>query len=152
MGEDGTFRVGIKAGCFTLLHAGHVHALRYCAERCDHLIVLISTDDKIFRKKGCVPLPLEQRLDIIESIKGVEEVHSFNGATEDFWVMSFKTNQLRQRFGLGAELIIFHDPEVSHPIPCQSIADEIVFVPHTPPGAKYSVTDMFDTIDRRNHE
>ncbi len=146
MGENGTFRVGIKAGAFTLLHAGHVQALRYCADRCDHLIVLTNEDRWILKKKGCVPLPLKQRLIILGSIKGVEEVHSFKSATEDFWVMDFKRNQLQQRFGLSAELIVFHDPEVSHPVPCQSIADEIVFVPYTPPGAKYSVTDMFDTI------
>lgn len=145
MGENGKIRVGIKAGCFTLLHAGHVRALQYCAEHCDYLIVLTNTDDKIFRKKGCVPISLEERMTMLRAIKGVDLVCSFKKETEEEWVRNFKyiyANQLGD-----CELIVFHDPEVPEPIPCKDVADKIVFVPHLPAdGPKYSVSDMFAII------
>lgn len=145
MGENGKIRIGIKAGCFTLLHAGHVRALQYCAERCDHLIVLTNTDDRILRKKGCVPISLRERMTILRAIKGVDLVASFVEETEDKWVSEFKRRYASQ-FG-DCELVVFHDPDVLDPVPCKDIADEIIFVPHLPAdGPKYSVSDMFAVI------
>lgn len=141
-------RVGIKAGCFTLLHAGHMRALRYAKEKCDHLIVLTSTDDRIADKKGCVPVSINDRIDILMELKCVDEVSFFSHLTEEIWVQEFKEERLYKEFGNDAKLLVFHDPVLksSSTPPCQSIADEIVFIPYWPREGKRSVSDMFQLI------
>jgi rfaE bifunctional protein nucleotidyltransferase chain/domain len=39
-------------GCFDLLHAGHLHSLRFCAEQGDVLIVAINDDASVRQLKG----------------------------------------------------------------------------------------------------
>jgi len=135
-------RVGIKSGCFSLIHAGHLYALEYARARCDHLIVLTNDNDKIRRKKGCVPIPLEDRMRLLKALRCVDEVGTFVGEREDAWVQDFKNNRLYQEFGPDAKLVVFHDPEVADDFPCKSIADEIIFITRI----DRSVTDIFEMI------
>ncbi len=143
-------RVGIKSGCFTLLHTGHIAALRYARERCDHLIVLTNTDDRVAAKRGCVPVTMRDRIKILKELRCVDEVDWFSHITEDIWVQKFKDTRLYQEFGDDAQLILFHDQDLmlrAEPYPCQTIADDIVFIPYTPSERnKTSVKDMFKLI------
>ena len=41
---------GFVCGAFDLLHAGHVHILRKCKERCDYLLVGLHVDPSVERK------------------------------------------------------------------------------------------------------
>jgi len=139
-------RIGIKAGCFTILHAGHVHALEYARDRCDRLIVLTSVDNRIRSKKGCVPISLEDRMRILGALRCVDEIHSFSEYTEKLWVMKFKKDRMYQEFGEDAKLVMFHTPEVYDNPPCRMIADELIFIPKI----RSSVTAIFETIDGRS--
>ena len=143
-------RVGIKSGCWTLLHVGHIQALQYAKERCDHLIVLTNTDDRVATKRGCVPVTMHDRIKILKELRCVDEVDWFSHATEDMWVRKFKDTRLYPEFGDDAQLILFHDQDLmlrAEPYPCQTIADDLVFIPYTPNERnKTSVKDMFKLI------
>lgn len=67
-------RVGITYGTFDLLHYGHVLFLQRAKELCDYLIVGLSTDDfnKIKGKKSF--LNYEERKQLLESIKYIDQI------------------------------------------------------------------------------
>src|SRR5438105_1698161 len=64
----------ITYGTFDLFHIGHLNLLRKCKELGDRLIVGVSTDEfnRIKGKKTIVPF--EERLQIVNSIRYVDEV------------------------------------------------------------------------------
>jgi cytidyltransferase-like protein len=137
-------RIGIKSGSFSLITPGHIWMLRQCKEQCDYLIVLTNSDHYIQRKKGFVPISLIGRMEILKSIKYVDEVGWFEGTYEDTWIENFKVHFLTQRFGADAQLIVFHSEEIRNNahIPARRFADEIIFVPRI----EGSTTDIIATI------
>lgn len=66
-------RVAI-AGGFDPLHSGHIDHIRKASTLGDLLIVIIARDDQLIKKKGYCFLPLAERMEILKSIKGVNEV------------------------------------------------------------------------------
>ncbi len=64
----------ITYGTFDLLHIGHVNLLRRAKELGDHLIVGLSTDKFNLLKHKQAFYPFEERKQILESIKYVDEV------------------------------------------------------------------------------
>jgi cytidyltransferase-like protein len=137
-------KIGIKSGCWTVLHAGHIFCFQECKKQCDYLIVLTNWDRYILRKKGSVPIPLRDRIYILQSIKYIDEVSFFTQYTEHFWIKDFKENRLYQKFGEDTKLIVFHSSELigqTQP-PGWQFADEIIHIP------KYgqSVTQIYTDI------
>ena len=61
------------SGGFDPVHIGHVRMFRDAA-RIGKLTVILNTDDFLLRKKGYVFMPLDERREIIESIKYVDRV------------------------------------------------------------------------------
>ena len=67
-------RVGYAPGVFDLFHIGHLNVLRNSKQFCDYLIVGVVSDEMAQRNKGNLPVvPLEERLEIVEHIKFVDE-------------------------------------------------------------------------------
>ncbi|MCK5823952.1 MAG: adenylyltransferase/cytidyltransferase family protein [Ichthyobacteriaceae bacterium] len=65
-------RIVYTSGTWDLFHIGHVNIIEKSAEYGDKLIVGVSTDELIADYKGMPPvIPFEQRLRIIQSMKGV---------------------------------------------------------------------------------
>jgi glycerol-3-phosphate cytidylyltransferase len=64
----------ITYGTFDLLHIGHVNLLRRARELGDYLIVGLSTDEFNLLKHKQAFYPFEERKQILESIKYVDEV------------------------------------------------------------------------------
>jgi D-beta-D-heptose 7-phosphate kinase/D-beta-D-heptose 1-phosphate adenosyltransferase len=62
------------SGAFDPLHAGHIRYIREAAKLGDRLVVILNSDAFLLRKKGFIFRPFEERKEIIESIKGVDEV------------------------------------------------------------------------------
>lgn len=80
--ERKTIRV-FTSGSFDLFHIGHLNILEKSAALGDELIVGVSTDELIEKYKGAKPIiPFEQRMRIVESIKGVTKVVKQTKLTE----------------------------------------------------------------------
>jgi len=67
--------IGFTAGAFDMFHVGHLNLIKNAKARCDYLIVGVNTDELInsYKNKHAV-VPLEERLQIIEAVKYVDEV------------------------------------------------------------------------------
>lgn len=69
--------IGFTAGAFDMFHVGHLNLIKNAKARCDYLIVGVNTDELISSYKNkSVVVPLEERLQIVEAIKYVDEVIS----------------------------------------------------------------------------
>tara|TARA_B100000676_G_scaffold68321_1_gene68459 strand:+ start:2432 stop:2845 length:414 start_codon:yes stop_codon:yes gene_type:complete len=68
-------KTGYTTGVFDLFHIGHLNILKRAKLECDHLIVGITTDELCLSAKGTKPfIPFQERMDIVEAIKFVDEV------------------------------------------------------------------------------
>lgn len=67
--------IGYTTGVFDMFHIGHLNILRRAKEKCDYLIVGVSTDEVVLSYKNKRPIiPYEQRAAIVEAIRYVDEV------------------------------------------------------------------------------
>lgn len=67
--------VGYTTGVFDLFHIGHLNILKKAKSECDYLIVGVTTDEEVERVKNKRPIiPFNERVQIVESIKYVDQV------------------------------------------------------------------------------
>lgn len=67
--------IGYTTGVYDLFHIGHLNLLKRAKLECDYLIVGVTTDELSLSRKGKKPvIPFVERLDIVGSIKFVDEV------------------------------------------------------------------------------
>ncbi|ELF6477699.1 adenylyltransferase/cytidyltransferase family protein [Vibrio cholerae] len=67
--------IGYTTGVFDMFHIGHLNLLRRAKLECDYLIVGVTTDELSMNAKGKKPvIPFLERLEIVQSIKFVDEV------------------------------------------------------------------------------
>lgn len=62
------------SGAFDPIHIGQLRYIREAAKLGDKLVVILNSDDFLLRKKGFIFRPFAERKEIVESIKGVDEV------------------------------------------------------------------------------
>lgn len=69
--------IGFTAGAFDMFHVGHLNLLKNAKARCDYLIVGVNTDELVvaYKNKHAI-VPLEERMQIVEAVKYVDEVIS----------------------------------------------------------------------------
>ena len=68
-------RIGYTTGVFDMFHIGHLNILKMAKERCDFLIVGVTTDELCEQRKGKKPIiPFDERVEIIKSIRYVDKV------------------------------------------------------------------------------
>lgn len=67
--------IGYTTGVYDMFHIGHLNILKRAKAQCDYLIVGVSTDELVQKEKNKTPvIPWEERAQIIESIRYVDEV------------------------------------------------------------------------------
>lgn len=67
--------IGYTTGVYDMFHIGHLNLIKRAKEQCDYLIVGVSTDELVKKEKNKTPvIPYSERVEIIESIRYVDEV------------------------------------------------------------------------------
>ena len=68
-------KIGYTTGVYDLFHIGHLNILKRARLKCDHLIVGITTEELCESDKNQKPvIPFQERMDLVEAIKYVDEV------------------------------------------------------------------------------
>ena len=122
-------RIGYAAGAYDLFHIGHLNILKHAKSQCDYLIAGVVSDELCESSKGQRPMvPLTERLEIVQSVKYVDEAVAevlpdkletwgqlgfnvfFKG---DDWRGTRKGQDLERRFStVGVEVVYF--PYTAH--------------------------------------
>ena len=122
------YKIGYTQGVFDMFHIGHLNLLRRAKERCDFLIVAVSTDEVVKQYKNKTPvIPFEERIAIVSELRCVDQaVPQISMNKMDAW------NKYRYD-------VLFHgsDWEKSNMYneierQLSSIGVDVVFLPHTP--------------------
>lgn len=66
-------KIGLMPGGFNLLHSGHIKALEYAKQRCDHLICLIIRDMS-HKSRKLYQENIEDRYIKLKALRDVDEV------------------------------------------------------------------------------
>jgi cytidyltransferase-like protein len=70
--------VVVVSGGFDPVHSGHIRLIKAARELGDHLIVGINSDEWLARKKGRAFMPWTERLCVLNNLKQVDEVYTFD--------------------------------------------------------------------------
>ncbi len=122
-------KIGYTTGVFDLFHVGHLNVLKRAKLECDYLIVGVTSDELCLAAKNRKPIiPFNERMEIVEHIKFVDEVvpqmnydkkEAWNNLkfdkmfVGDDWKGTDKWNQIEQEFSeFGVE--IFYFPYTTH--------------------------------------
>ena len=62
------------SGGFDPVHIGHIRSVTEAKKLGDELVVILTRDDQLIRKKGYCFIPYDERKEIMESIVGVDRV------------------------------------------------------------------------------
>lgn len=66
------YKIGYTTGVFDLFHIGHLNIIKNAKSQCEYLIVGVSTDELVYYKNKKAVIPLDERLQIVESLKYVD--------------------------------------------------------------------------------
>ncbi len=99
----------------TLLHHGHIRLLKRAAEL-GHVVVGLTTDEEVQRKKGYLPeISYENRREMLESIRYVDEVVPSDWLIDEAFMEKH-----------NIDLLVHGDDNVNHVSP-----DKVVIFPRT---------------------
>jgi cytidyltransferase-like protein len=68
----------VVSGGFDPVHSGHIKLIKAARALGDHLIVGINSDEWLARKKGRAFMPWNERLSVLNNLKPVDEVYTFD--------------------------------------------------------------------------
>ena len=70
-------KISVVSGGFDPIHSGHISYINAAKKYGDYLIIALNSDEWLKQKKGKEFMPFEERKSILENIKHVDEVLSF---------------------------------------------------------------------------
>lgn len=75
-------KIVMTSGGFDPCHCGHARCIQDSTRLGEVLVVVVNGDNFLMRKKGFVFMPLEQRLEMIAAIEGVDFVVPWDDGTQ----------------------------------------------------------------------
>ena len=88
---------GFTAGNFDVIHPGYIKLFNECFQNCDHFTIFLHSDPSIERPNKLSPiLTLEERIEILESIKYISEIKTYTYESELYELI--KTGNFNVRF------------------------------------------------------
>jgi glycerol-3-phosphate cytidylyltransferase len=77
------YKVGVIAGNFDVIHPGYIKMFKECKKSCERFVILLHTDPSIERPQKLKPiLSVGERIEILESIRYITDVHTYTYETE----------------------------------------------------------------------
>ena len=74
---------GFVAGNFDVIHPGYIKMFSECKNNCDHFTILLHSDPSIERPEKLKPiLTLDERIEVLSSIKFINYIKSYTYETE----------------------------------------------------------------------
>ena len=74
---------GFVAGNFDVIHPGYIKMFNECKANCDHFTILLHSDPSIERPEKLTPiLTLDERIEVLSSIKFIDDIKSYTYETE----------------------------------------------------------------------
>lgn len=117
------YKIGYTTGVFDLFHIGHLNLLKKAKSQCEHLIVGVTTDELVAYKHKQAVIPFQERIQIIEAIRYVDEAvpqtsmdkisawdnYHFNVMfVGDDWKGTLKWQEYERQFHkLGVDIVYF---------------------------------------------
>ena len=75
MNESKQYKTGLLMGVFDMFHIGHLNLIKRAKQRCEYLRVAVLSDELVHKFKDKYPIiPLDERMEILESVRYVDEV------------------------------------------------------------------------------
>lgn len=137
------YKIGYTTGVFDLFHIGHLNILRRAKERCDYLIVGVSTDEVVQSYKHKTPvIPFKERIEIISELKCVDRV-----------VPQTSMNKLEAWNELHFD-VMFHGSDWKNSDMYNKLIDDfaqvgvdVVFLPHTEGVSSTMISETIQSND-----
>ena len=112
------------SGGFDPVHIGHIRSFREAKKLGDKLLIILTRDDQLTRKKGYYFMPFEERKEILERIEGVDRVvpNIDDGITSNESLEYYRPDI----FAKGGDRTEDKMPEIEKDI-CEKIGCKIVY-------------------------
>lgn len=121
------YKIGYTTGVFDLFHIGHLNILKSAKERCEYLIVGVSTDEVVENYKNKRPIiPFNERVEILKAIRYVDQVVPQSTLDKkDAWEKLHFNVIFHGDDWKGSDLYIQIEQDL------KALGVDVVFLPHT---------------------
>ena len=91
-----TFKIGVIAGNFDVIHPGYIHMFDECKNYCDTLLLLLHDDPSIERPEKIKPiLSLNERTMVLNSLKQIDQIITYKTESDLYKILMDKQIDVR---------------------------------------------------------
>ena len=91
-----TFKIGVIAGNFDVIHPGYIHMFDECKNYCDTLLLLLHDDPSVERPEKIKPiLSLDERTMILNSLKQIDRIITYQTESDLYEILMNKKIDVR---------------------------------------------------------
>ena len=91
-----SFKIGVIAGNFDVIHPGYIHMFDECKNYCDTLLLLLHDDPSVERPEKIKPiLSLDERTMILNSLKQIDRIITYKTESDLYEILMNKKIDVR---------------------------------------------------------